>query len=164
MDEISMKKWNTFIPGAMVMTNGIPLGTLEGVVYRVTVSDPEKEIEFTDGTVLRGAVGLGNLESAGFGDEGFLLGESKAWTKDIVPIPLTAAFLEKNGWKQEDDGSFHRYVDDKLVCLVPADGSWTVTLFDTPLRSIMYVHQFQEVLFGLGLDCCLDGKCIAMKQ
>lgn len=50
-----------YIPGDLVMTNGVPLGTAKDVVYRVTSSDPSKTLELDDGTVLKGIVCLGNL-------------------------------------------------------------------------------------------------------
>lgn len=91
-----------YIPGDLVMTNGVPLGTAKDVVYRVTSSDPSKTLELDDGTVLKGVVRLENIEGTEFGEKGYLLGDSCAWVKDIVPIPLTSEILKKNGWK--DDG------------------------------------------------------------
>lgn len=41
-----------YIPGDLVMTNGVPLGTAKDVVYRVTSSDPSKTLKLDDGTVL----------------------------------------------------------------------------------------------------------------
>lgn len=43
-----------YIPGDLVMTNGVPLGTAKDVVYRVTSSDPSKTLELDDGTVTKG--------------------------------------------------------------------------------------------------------------
>ena len=51
-----------YIPGDLVMTNGVPLGTAKDVVYRVTSSDPSKTLELDDGTVLKGVVCLENIE------------------------------------------------------------------------------------------------------
>ncbi len=42
-----------YIPGDLVMTNGVPLGTAKDVVYRVTSSDPSKTLELYDGTDTR---------------------------------------------------------------------------------------------------------------
>lgn len=50
-----------YIPGDLVMTNGVPLGTAQNVVYRVTSSDPSKTLELDDGTVLKGVVCLENI-------------------------------------------------------------------------------------------------------
>ena len=74
-----------YIPGDLVMTNGVPLGTAQNVVYRVTSSDPSKTLELDDGTVLKGVVCLENIEGAEFGDKGYLSGDCCAWVKDIVP-------------------------------------------------------------------------------
>ena len=38
-----------YIPGDLVMTNGVPLGTAKDVVYRVTSSDPSKILKLDDG-------------------------------------------------------------------------------------------------------------------
>ena len=95
-----------YIPGDLVMTNGVPLGTAKDVVYRVTSSDPSKTLELDDGTVLKGVVRLENIEGAELGDKGYLFCDCCAWVKDIVPINLVPAILEKNGWdKEEKDGS-----------------------------------------------------------
>lgn len=84
-----------YIPGDLVMTNGVPLGTAKDVVYRVTSSDPSKTLGLDDGTVLKGVVRLENIEGAEFGDKDYLLCDCCAWVKDIVPIPLTPEILEK---------------------------------------------------------------------
>lgn len=92
-----------YIPGNLVKTNGVPLGTAKNVVYGVTSSDPSKTLKLGDGTVLKGVVRLENIEGAEFGDKGYLLAECCAWVKDIVPIPLTPEILEKNGWEESSD-------------------------------------------------------------
>ena len=99
-----------YIPGDLVMTNGVPIGTAKDVVYRVTSSDPSKTLKLGDGTVLKGVVRLENIEGAEFGDKGYLLAECCAWVKDIVPIPLTSAILEKNGWKKEMYHDWRYYI------------------------------------------------------
>ena len=86
-----------YIPGDLVMTNGLPLGTAQNVVYRVTSSDPSKTLKLDDGTVLKGVVFLENIEGVEFGEKGYLSGDCCAWVKDIVPINLVPAILEKNG-------------------------------------------------------------------
>ena len=87
-----------YIPGDLVMTNGVPLGTAQNVVYRVTSSDPSKTLKLNDGTVLKGIVCLENIEGAELGENGYLSGDRCAWVKDIVPIVLTPTILRKNGW------------------------------------------------------------------
>lgn len=64
-----------YIPGDLVMTNGVPLGTANDVVYRVTSSDPSRTLKLGDGTVLKGVVRLENIEGAEFGDKGYLFGD-----------------------------------------------------------------------------------------
>lgn len=142
-----------YIPGDLVMTNGIPLGTAEDVVYRVTSSDPSKTLKLDDGTVLKGTVRLENLEGAEFGDKGYLLGDSGAWIKDIIPIPLVPAILEKNGWKvslectwiyeKEDSVKILRLLDDK---------HYAAYIGDVRLLEFQYTHELQHLLFGLGLN------------
>lgn len=142
-----------YIPGDLVMTNGVPLGTAQNVVYRVTSSDPSKTLKLDDGTVLKGVVCLENIEGAEFGDKGYLLGDSCAWVKDIVPIPLTPEILEKNGWKKPD--GFDSYWLDKIGLLQDGD-VWHSALGSTKiaitLSNIQYVHELQHLLFGLGIN------------
>lgn len=88
-----------YIPGDLVMTNGVPLGTSKNVVYRVTSSDPSKILKLDDGTVLKGVVCLEDIEGAELGEKGYLLGDCCAWVKDIVPIPITQKILCKNKWE-----------------------------------------------------------------
>lgn len=56
-----------YIPGDLVMTNGVPLGTVKDVVYRVTASDPSATLELDDGTVLKVFLCLENIDGAPFG-------------------------------------------------------------------------------------------------
>lgn len=56
-----------YIPGDLVMTNGIPIGTKKGIVYQVTESNAEKIVK--DGnefTILRGSVTLSNIKGKPF--------------------------------------------------------------------------------------------------
>lgn len=142
-----------YIPGDLVMTNGVPCGTAKDVVYRVTLSDPSRTFELDDGTELKGVVRLENLEGVEFGDKGFLFGDCCAWVKDIVPIPLVPAILEKNGWKKPD--GFDSYWLGKIGLL--QDGEvWHSAIGNTKmaitLANIWYVHQLQNLLFGLGFN------------
>lgn len=152
-----------YIPGDLVMTNGVPCGTAKGVVYKVTSSDPSKTFELDDGTVLKGVVRLENLEGVEFGDKGYLSGDCGAWVKDIVPIHLTPEILEKNGWKIEDvnpndlsdivsKGIMYRAIKDKEILFFLKGAS----VFNCPLNwrkiEIRYVHELQHLLFGLGIN------------
>lgn len=146
-----------YIPGDLVMTNGVPCGTAKDVVYRVTLSDPSRTFEFDDGTELKGVVRLENLEGVEFGDKGFLFGDCCAWVKDIVPIPLTPEILEKNGWKN-DDYDWYRLPTKRAYLYMTKDkttlGEFLVCvgLDRHNLNSINFVHQLQHLLFGLGLN------------
>lgn len=142
-----------YIPGDLVMTNGVPLGTARYVVYRVTSSDPSKTLELHDGTVLKGVVRLENIEGAEFGEKGYLLGDSCAWVKDIVPIPLTPEILEKNGWREEKgdyiNDNYHIRLCEKI------DGYSAYKVVNDAivwLRDVESVSDLQHLLFGLGLN------------
>lgn len=147
-----------YIPGDLVMTNGVPLGTAKDVVYRVTSSDPTKTLGLDDGTVLKGVVRLENLEGAEFGDKGYLLAECCAWVKDIVPIPLTSAILEKNGWEIPYDQGFYCSPNKKGISVfLPYRFIGTIgnayTAHIHLLRSnINSVSDLQHLLFGLGIN------------
>lgn len=143
-----------YIPGDLVMTNGIPLGTAEDVVYRVSDSDPSKTLKLDNGTVLKGAVRLDNLEGAKFGDKGYLLGDCGAWVKDIIPIPLTPKILEKNGWKLSHGFYWSPNEEGAEVGLSSQTGYvWEAYIRRHPLRSnINSVSDLQHLLFGLGLN------------
>lgn len=144
-----------YIPGDLVKTNGIPLGTEKDVVYRVVASDPSKTLELNDGTVLKGAVRLDNLEGANFGDKGYLLGDCGAWVKDIVPIPLVPAILEKNGWEKEKYGlSYYKKesstLEFRLICKTYG---WTLRCGNKDLiEKVEFIHQLQHILFGLNIN------------
>lgn len=71
----------------------------------------------------------------------------------IRPIPITPEILEKNGWKKPD--GFDSYWLDKIGLLQEGD-TWHSALGSTKiaitLGNILYVHQLQHLLFGLGLN------------
>ncbi|WP_317573843.1 hypothetical protein [Segatella copri] len=149
-----------YIPGDLVMTNGIPIGTKKGIVYQVTESNADKYAKVKDGnafTELKGSVTLSNLKGKTIKDDGFLFCDSGAWVKDIVPIPLTPSILEKNGWKR-DDYDWYRlpvkraylYItkdtevkDEFLVC---------AGLEKHNLASVSFVHELQHLLYGLKIN------------
>ena len=150
-----------YIPGDLVMTNGVPLGTAKDVVYRVVSSDPSKTLKLDNGTVLKGVVRLENLEGAEFGDKGFLFGDCCAWVKDIVPIRLTPEILEKNGWygathsKQSDDNTKILYKTFKRKCYptIKVSQDLKITCELSPfIVKLESVSDLQHFLFGLGLN------------
>lgn len=156
-----------YIPGDLVMTNGVPLGSAKNVVYRVTSSDPSKTLELDDETVLKGVVRLENIEGAEFGDKGYLFGDSCAWVKDIVPIPITPEILEKNGWSREGgvfgvSPDFKKIIDDParkkgyITCLsvypfFDKDG-FSFFYNNQKLAIIHYIHELQHILYGLKIN------------
>ena len=137
-----------YIPGDLVMTNGVPLGTAEDVVYRVVSSDPSKTLKLDDGTILKGAVRLENLEGAEFGDKGYLLGDSGAWIKDIVPIPLTPEILSKNGWEFDDATWIFKKGNIRIFILLD-DETYAVYLLGVRVLEFHFVHELQHLLYGL---------------
>ena len=146
-----------YIPGDLVMTNGVPLGTDKDVVYRVTSSDPSKTLELDDGTVLKGVVCLENIEGAEFGEKGYLIGDCCAWVKDIEPIPITPEILEKNGWKKSkiNDCAYFYYKDGLFLTYTSKDGKFWFDDFDYSSSicvHIPYVHSLQHLFFGLELN------------
>ena len=144
-----------YIPNDLVMTNGNPLCTAKDVVYRVVSSDPSKTLKLADGTTLKGAVLLENLEGAKIEDKGFLPCDSCAWVKDIVPIPLTPDFLEKNGWKFCHGFYWSPNEEGISIGLSSQTGYvWRAyTSCHISLRSdINSVSDLQHLLFGLELN------------
>ena len=142
-----------YIPGDLVMTNGVPLGTAQNVVYRVTSSDPSKTLKLDDGTVLKGVVRLENIEGAEFGEKGFLFGDSCAWVKDIVPILITPEILEKNGWKSINGKYALKIKNANYVVLeFTEDGIYTYINENTMLFTIKYIHELQHLLYALHID------------
>lgn len=143
-----------YIPGDLVMTNGVPLGTAQNVVYRVTSSDPSKTLELNDGTVLKDVVCLENIEGAEFGDKGYLSGDCCAWVKDIVPINLVPAILEKNGWKKfkRPYSKDYCYRRKGYPTLNIRSEKEVYFHWGDQDESITTVHQLQHLLFGLGLN------------
>ena len=143
-----------YIPGDLVMTNGVPCGTAKDVIYRVTLSDPSKTFEFDDGTELKGVVRLENLEGVEFGDKGYLFGDSCAWVKDIVPIPITPEILEKNGWKY-DGYDLYRLPTKRAYLYIEKDTKVNdeflvcVGLDKHYLASVSFVNELQHLLYGL---------------
>lgn len=140
-----------YIPGDLVMTNGVPLGTAKDVVYRVTSSDPSKTLKLDDGTVLKGVVCLENIEGAELGDKGFLSGDCCAWVKDIVPINLVPDILEKNGWEKLYEKFFEKNVNNIRLTIELSENIY-VAINRIFIMEIHYIHELQHLLFGLGIN------------
>lgn len=141
-----------YIPGDLVMTNGVSGGTAKDVIYRVTSSDPSRIFVLDDGTVLKGIVRLENLKDVKLEDEGYLYyGSSYVYFKDIIPIPLTTEILEKNGWEHNDDIYFKEFPHRKLVIM--DESAYIIneccSMF---LCQAKFVHELQHLLFGLDIS------------
>lgn len=153
-----MNKEIKYIPGDLVMTNGIPIGTKNGIVYQVTESNPDKYRPVEDGnafTEQKGSVTLSNIKGKTVHDEGFLFGDCGAWVKDIVPIPLVPAILEKNGWEKEKYGlSYYKKesstLEFRLICKTYG---WTLRCGNKDLiEKVEFIYQLQHILFGLNIN------------
>lgn len=140
-----------YIPGDLVMTNGVPLCTAKDVVYRVTSSDPSKTLKLDDGTVLKGVVCLENIEGAEFGEKGYLFGDCCAWVKDIVAIPLTPEILKKNGWEKLYEKFFEKNVNNIRLTIELSENIY-VAINRIFIMEIHYIHELQHLLFGLGIN------------
>lgn len=81
-----------YIPGDLVMTNGVPVGTAKDVVYRVVSSDPSKTLELNNGTVLKGVVCLENLEGAKIEDKGF---EKSIRIEEYKAVEAVERFIDR---------------------------------------------------------------------
>ena len=145
-----------YIPGDLVMTNGIPVGTKKGIVYQVTESNADKYRAVEDGNVfteLKGSVTLSNLKGKTIVDDGFLFCDSGAWVKDIVPIPISPELLEKNGWREEKDD----YINDNyhIRLCEKIDGYSAYKVVNDAivwLRDVESVSDLQHLFFGLNLN------------
>lgn len=147
-----------YIPGDLVMTNGVPCGTAKGTVYKVTSSDPSKTLKLDDGTVLKGVVCLENIEGAELGEKGFLFGDCCAWVKDIVPINLVPAILEKNGWEivscRDGEEIYTRGGTCRFTRLININAFYLdgARYNTTGQWLIKYVHELQHHLWVLGIN------------
>lgn len=145
-----------YIPGDLVMTNSIPVGTKKGIVYQVTESNPDKYRALEDGnafTELKGSVTLSNIKGKTFHDEGFLFGDCGAWIKDIVPIPLTPSILEKNGYRQVVNHShIYQHIENDCYEIWKNVTNWTMNWRGVPLCKFKYLHELQHILLFLDLN------------
>ena len=155
-----------YIPGDLVMIDGLPIGTKKGVAYVVTASGTNRTLTLKDGTINKGVATLDAVTKED--KENFV--ETSTWVKHIVPIPITSEILEKNGWKKkvmsrgilnshwvytkpdiEEYGYFPIYIEKgigKEFDVYP----FTYNKSCTQITYIKYVHELQHLLFGLGIN------------
>lgn len=93
---------------------------------------------------------------------------ARVTSKEIKPIPLTPAILERNGWDKEGkDGSVFSLSEefmggdkddeDNYTCFQlyyqNKEDGWDIDMRGEPLKyEIHYVHELQHLFFGLGFD------------
>ena len=92
-----------------------------------------------------------------------------AHEREIVPIPITTKFLEKNGWAVNATYCDYIIKDKLYLCAyvknrktgevdldvyngIAASDSYDVCQDDFYLKSISYIHELQHLLFGLGIN------------
>lgn len=135
-----------YIPGDLVMTNGVPLGTSKNVIYKVVASDTSKTLRLGDGTTLKGIVRLKNYEAKELEDKGYFLDEYDAWVKDIVPIPLTTEIFEKNRWEKDD---FDNYMITPYMYIRKGQGYgkyFHIYVCDVYITKVRYAHELNHIL------------------
>lgn len=74
---------------------------------------------------------------------------------EIKPVSLTPAILEKNGWDKERYGLvYYKKVSETLLFrLIGKSYGWTLRCGNQNLiEKLEFVHQLQNLLFGLGLN------------
>ena len=74
---------------------------------------------------------------------------------EIKPVSLTPAILEKNGWDKERYGLvYYKNVSETLFFrLIGKSYGWTLRCGNQNLiEKLEFVHQLQNLLFGLGLN------------
>ena len=138
-----------YIPGDLIMTNGMSGGTAKDVIYRIASSDPSRIFVLDDGTVLKGIVRLWNLEGAKLEDKGYLYyGSCHVYFKDPIPPEI----LDNNKWKSLRD--IHGGGQDLMVCITSLNqikitllyGNSVVVIPDVALKSLdMFINIFYLV-------------------
>jgi len=89
--------------------------------------------------------------------------EAIAEEHSIIPIPITPEILEKNGWKVYHRGTrFIFIIDDNSYIIIEWRNNEVFKAFlfrgakYARLIDLLYVHQLQHLLFGLGLDSDME--------
>ena len=75
--------------------------------------------------------------------------------KELSPIPLVPAILEKNGWKKEKYGIVYSKKESETIyfILIGKSYGWTLRCGNLDLiKKVEFVHELQHLLFGLGLN------------
>ena len=132
----------------------------ENSVCIVTQINPERTYNEKKGVV--------TLSYADYNDDG----PWGVWCDYIEGIPLTSAFLEKNGFNiKESEESSKSYIKDidnisryigRYLDIEYKNGEWGVFLRvkllpDTVLvRQIRYVHELQHILWAMGIDASFE--------
>ena len=74
----------------------------------------------------------------------------------IAPIPLTREIFEKNGWFCTKNAIFVTYTKDVYTIIESIRKPTVFHVYyrvkECILRNVMYVHELQHLLFGLGLN------------
>ncbi len=143
--------------GDLVMVNGTSPGTERGVIYKVVAVDYKTTIGLPNGKVFKGIFNLqkvGNIEDFA---KGLLHVESDVFINEIVPIPLTAEILEKNGYEQGvgiDECSCSYSKDDLyLEYFWDEDKIYFQDFYrSVNYKELQYVHELQHILWALGMD------------
>ena len=88
------------------------------------------------------------------------------WCNSIEGIPLTPKILENNCWKLYEPSTkmYIKSNSNLAVCFPPHSDKVQVYYVVEHLHTIKYVHEFQHILWALGMDADLkipeksDGK------
>lgn len=132
----------------------------ENSVCIVTQINPERTYNEKKGVV--------TLSYADYNDDG----PWGVWCDYIEGIPLTSAFLEKNGFNIKDSEDFSKsYIKDidkiskhlgRYFDIEYKNGVWLVflrvKLLPDPVlvRQIQYVHELQHILWAMGIDAVFE--------
>lgn len=89
-------------------------------------------------------------EIADTGSKSVFQGES------LEPIKLTCIILKKNGWEKqkesfETQSYYKKEFGVKTITIITTDEGFKVLYNTKYIRYILYVHQLQHLLFGLGI-------------
>lgn len=71
--------------------------------------------------------------------------------RDILPIPLTAEILEKNGWKKLYEKFFEKNVNNIRLTIEFSENIY-VAINRIFIMEIHYIHELQHLIFGLGIN------------